>query len=64
MAIVWELLRYEETKDGRYYRIVAVTETSEFDPKIPVFKEEEEGDLILGHKSSGGLEAYRVSDIR
>lgn len=63
MTIFWELLRYEETKEGRFYRIVDTAETVDFDPHVPKFKEECHGDIILGHKSSGGLEAYRVDDI-
>ena len=57
--IYWELLRYEENKQGRFYRIIETAETSEYDPRIPEFKKEQEGDIILGYKDDG-LEAYRV----
>ena len=57
--IYWELLRYEENKQGRFYRIIDTAETSEYDPRIPRFKDEQVGDIILGHKDTG-LEAYRV----
>ena len=57
--IFWELLRYEENKNGRFYRIVDTAETSIYDRRLPEFKNQRPGDILLGHKDSG-LEAYVV----
>ena len=57
--IFWELLRYEENKNGRFYRIVDTAETSVYDPSLPEFENQQSGDILLGHKDSG-LEAYVV----
>ena len=53
--IYWELLR----KEGDLYKVIETAETSEYDPRIPRFKNEQVGDIILGHKETG-LEAYLV----
>jgi len=53
--IYWELLR----KQGDSYKVIDTAETSEYDPRIPKFKEEQVGDIILGRKDDG-LEAYLV----
>jgi len=60
--IFWELLRYEENKNGRFYRIVDTAETSIYDPNLPKFKNARHGDIALGHKDTG-LEAYLVEDV-
>ena len=62
MSIFWELLRYVENKEGRFYKIIDTAETDEMNPHIPKFADEQHGDIILGHHNDGDgrLEAYLI----
>lgn len=62
LTIFWEHLRYTETKEGRFYKILNTAETDEKDPTIPKFKNERPGDIILGHHNltDGKIEAYLI----
>ena len=57
--VFWELLEYDEDKKGGFYRIKDNIETNDMDPRVPEFKTQKPGDIILGHKDTG-LEAYVV----